>query len=535
MISETKEGTVRYITRILRHAWKGAARFAPASCWSLLLFFLSAAATLSEKTPELESAMCASGSGAFLSLLFALLLEGTCFPRPAQYGIFFLPAALYPYFASLSGTDQWYAAAGISAAALALSCWILCRRYGSAAFPRLFAGMLKSAGLALLLLLSLETCLFAWDSLIMDIRGAWYEVVLEFSLFAGGFQFFLAWVPKEAGPAPAALTWVLRRLLFPVYLVLLAILYGYLGKIGVTGTLPSGEINWFASLAVLGYTVFYFLDPLPEGKLCQWWPRYGALFLAPVAAVQLWCVYIRLSAYGLTMLRYASLLCTAFGLLVMVSGLFQRGRILFYPLAAALLLAVTVTPLQLRQVPVRDQEMRAQQVMESAGMMRGGDIVEGRPLRPEERERLLSAYRYLRHHDEGEVYTFASQIAQSPVLEALSEAAYDKDSPYAWRERLPDMVISVAGYDRLIPFRESVEDGRLRIACGEDFLWEEDAQAYLEGLFEKEHRKGTMAGSEMIWQADLDHQVVFQRVERIAQEGKPVRYDTEGFLLVKVP
>ncbi len=526
---------MRYITRILRHAWKGAARFAPASCWSLLLFFLSAAATLSEKTPELESAMCASGSGAFLSLLFALLLEGTCFPRPAQYGIFFLPAALYPYFASLSGTDQWYAAAGISAAALALSCWILCRRYGSAAFPRLFAGMLKSAGLALLLLLSLETCLFAWDSLIMDIRGAWYEVVLEFSLFAGGFQFFLAWVPKEAGPAPAALTWVLRRLLFPVYLVLLAILYGYLGKIGVTGTLPSGEINWFASLAVLGYTVFYFLDPLPEGKLCQWWPRYGALFLAPVAAVQLWCVYIRLSAYGLTMPRYASLLCTFFGLLVMASGLFQRGRILFYPLAAALLLMVTVTPLHLRQVPIRDQEMRAQQVMEAAGMMREGGIVEGRPLTEAERERLLSAYRYLRRHDDGEVYTFASQIARSPVLEALSEAEYGRSSRYMYRELAADAAISIAGYTRLIRFKESTEDGWLRIHGAEDFHWEGDAQAYLAGLFEDEPGKNKILEDGMAWQADPSHQVVFQRVERVQNEGRPPRYDMEGFLLVKEP
>lgn len=528
---------MRHVKRLIQQVGQGALRFAGASLWSFLFFMLSAYGTLFESTPALECALAAAGSGAFLSLFLALFLEGKerALPFPLGQSVFLLPALLYFYFSPLSSVDRGYAAAGIAGAALALSAGALCRRYGAAAFPRIFTGTLKAAGLTLLLALTLGTCLFAADTLLFDIRDAWYGVVLEFSLFACGFQFFLSWIPKEAGPVPEALVKVLRRILFPVYLVLLAILYGYLGKIGVTGTLPSGEINWFASLSVLGYAVFYFLDPAPEGKILPWWSRYGPLLLAPVAAVQLYCVYIRLSAYGLTMLRYASLLCTAFGLLVMVSGLFQRGRILFYPLAAALLLAVTVTPFQLRQVPVRDQEMRAQQVMESAGMMRGGDIVEGRPLRLEERERLLSAYRYLRHHDDGEVYTFASQIAQSPILEALSEAAYGKDSPYAWRERLPDMVISVAGYDRLIPFRESVEDGRLRIACGEDFLWEEDAQAYLEGLFESEHRKGTMAGSEMIWQADLDHQVVFQRIERIAQEGKPVRYDTEGFLLVKVP
>lgn len=521
--------------RILRHAWKGAARFAPASCWSILFFFLSAAATLSESTPVLKSAICAAGSGAFLSLLFALILEGTCFQSPVRYGLFLLPAVLYPYFSSLPAIDQWYAAAGISAAALVLSCWILCRRYGAAAFARLFAGTLQAAGLALLLLFSLEICLFAWDSLIMDIRGAWYEVVLEFSLFAGGFQFFLAWIPKEAGPVPAALTWVLRRLLFPVYLVLLAILYGYLGKIGVTGTLPSGEINWFASLAVLGYAVFYFLDPLPEGKPYQWWSRYGALLLVPVTAVQIWCVSIRLSAYGLTMPRYASLLCTFFGFFVMAAGLFRRGRFLLYPLAAALLLLVTVTPFHLRQVPLRDQEMRAQQVMEAAGMMAGGEIVSGRPLTAEETERLLSAYRYLQRQDDGKVYTFASQIAQSAVLEELSKAEYDKSSRYTYRELAPDAALSVAGYDILIQFKESTEDGQLRIHGEGDFSWEGDAGPYLEELFQHGQGKRNVLREEMVWRADADHQVIFQRVERIENEGKPLRYDMEGFLLVKEP
>ncbi len=528
---------MRHVKRLIQQVGQGAARFTGASLWSLLFFLLSAYGTLSENTPALECALAAAGCGAFLSLLASLLLEEreSALSSPMRQGLFLLPALLYFYFSPLSSADRAYAAAGIASAALALSAGALCRRYGPAAFARLFTGALQAAGLTILLALTLGICLFAVDTLLLHIRGDWYEVVLEFSLFIGGFQFFLSWIPGEAGPVPEALLKVLRRILFPVYLVLLAILYGYLGKIGVTGTLPSGEINWFASLSVLGYAVFYFLDPAPEGKILSWWSRYGPLLLTPVAAVQLYCVYIRLSAYGLTMPRYASLLCTFFGLLVMVSGLFQRGRILFFPLAAALILAVTVTPLQLRQVPIRDQEMRAQQVMEAAGMMRGGEIVEGRSLTEEERNRLLSAYRYLRRHDEGEVYTFASQIAQSPVLAALSEAEYEKDSPYAWREGLPDTVISVAGYDRLIPFRESVEGGKLRIACGEDFLWEGEAQAYLESLFEKEPGKGEMAGSEMIWHADPDHQVVFQRVERIAQEGKPVRYDTEGFLLMKAP
>lgn len=49
------------------------------------------------------------------------------------------------------------------------------------------------------------------------------------------------------------------------------------------------------------------------------------------------------------------------------------------------------------------------------------------------------------------------------------EAGYEKDSPYALRESLPDTGISVAGYDRLVSFGESVKGGRLCIASGGRF------------------------------------------------------------------
>ena len=528
---------MRHVEHLIEQVGKGAMRFAGASLWSLLFFLLSAYVTLSESTPFLARAIAAAGSGAFLSFFLALLIEerGSALPFPARQSFSLLPALLYFYYSSLAGEDRVYAAVGMAASALALSAGLLCRRYGAAAFPRLFTGALQAAGLALLLGLSLGICLFAVDSLLLPVRGAWYAVVLEFSFFIGGFQFFLAWIPGEAGPVPGALMKVLRRILFPVYLVLLAILYGYLGKIGITGTLPSGEINWFASLAVLGYAAFYFLDPEPEEKVLRWWSRYGSLVLLPVTAVQLYCVYLRLSAYGLTVPRYASLACTFFGIFVMISGLCRRGRLLLFPLAALILFAVTVAPFPLRQVPIRDQEMRAQQVMEAAGMMREGGIVEGRPLTEAERERLLSAYRYLRSHDDGEVYTFASQIARSPVLEALSEAEYGRSSRYMYRELAADAAISIAGYTRLIRFKESTEDGWLRIHGAEAFHWEGDAQAYLAGLFEDEPGKNKILKDAMAWQADPSHQVVFQRVERMQNEGRPLRYDMEGFLLVKEP
>lgn len=61
--------------------------------------------------------------------------------------------------------------------------------------------------------------------------------------------------PREEEPALAG---IVMKLVFPCYMFLLLVLYLYIGKIILQQAMPIGAMNWYASLALLGYGFFYF-------------------------------------------------------------------------------------------------------------------------------------------------------------------------------------------------------------------------------------------------------------------------------------
>lgn len=504
----------------------GMRRFRTAFFWCAALFCALLWGTFCEPTPE-GRAM----TGAFFcAACFAAAAQ--CFRESGKAGaglqwmpLLSFPAAglWYLYFFSLGAQGRLMeAAAGSAGAAGALAVCFLTARHGEAVFSRIFAAAWKALGLSLLLTASLFVCLFAADELLFDIRGEWYSAAAEFAFCLVGLPFFFSWLPEERAGPPHLLSALFRRVLFPVYLILLAILYGYIGKILLSGVMPVGQMNWFASLAVLGYALFYFLLPDETWRGMRLFQRFGGPLLLPVVAAQLVGVWIRVDAYGLTEARYASLLCTVFGLVVMGFGFFRRGRGMLFLLAAAVLAAASMGPFAVWEVPLRDQVYRAQTVMARYGMMREGEIVRGEALPKEERDRLLSAYWYIRRDaaDSG-TYSFAKQIAASPVIRELAEeAAREKEEVRSLAEEGP---VSVAGYDRFYVFR-STDDGVIR-AAGLSY----DAGPQLEALFRT--RTAGPQTEPMVWEPDGRHRVVFRRCTQFIKPGKPVSYWAEGLIL----
>lgn len=167
------------------------------------------------------------------------------------------------------------------------------------------------------------------------------------------------------------------RFLLPVYGLYLLILYAYIGKILWFGKMPSGTMNWYGTLALLGYTLFYFLMGETEDMRRKSFFLYTGLSLLPITAVQLLGVYIRYEAYGLTTLRYLSMMCTAFGLASLFQGMRRKSIQGLWLLSAALILLVTVTPANAIDIPVQNQQDRLYAALDSAHMVKDGDIVEG--------------------------------------------------------------------------------------------------------------------------------------------------------------
>lgn len=441
--------------------------------------------------------------------------------------------------------------AGIAAALLAMGLYFLARDGAGGVFSRVLTAALKAAGLSVLLAVSLSVCFWAADALLFDLGYEWYFVVWHVSVLFVGGALGLSFLPRgDEEEAPRWVRIVLLRLLLPVYLVLLLILYGYLGKICVIGELPSGEMNWFASLASFGYAFFWFCLRGGEEKFLKRFFRWMPAVLLPLVCVQLCCVFVRLTAYGLTPLRHLSLAATAFGLLIMAAGAAGRGGRKLYPIAALLALLLTVTPANLLDTARRDQEYRAQTVMETYGMLQGGEIISGEPLPQDARDRLFGAYEYLR--DEYPAYrdtegrlplsgrvvldemkpeampekeAFARQVASSPVLAALWEAAEKEKNDEAgrFREIVRQGPADIAGYDRLYEIDCEVKDGMLKVKTDEGDM------SYAVGARLAEIFAAEAPDAFMVFAPDERHRIILNRCTRWREN----EYGVEGYLLEK--
>ena len=156
------------------------------------------------------------------------------------------------------------------------------------------------------------------------------------------------------------------RVLFPLYVALLVVLYLYLLKILVLRTMPVGQINWFVSYACAVFMFFYFvLEEFQQERQVALFRRWGAVLILPLIAVQAVAVAIRISAYGLTVSRWYGLLFMGFSAIFMVTTLVRQGqyRRLSFLLLAALVVVSTLTPLGGHQMALWNQQGRIQPIL----------------------------------------------------------------------------------------------------------------------------------------------------------------------------
>lgn len=92
-------------------------------------------------------------------------------------------------------------------------------------------------------------------------------------------------------------------------------------------------MNWYASFAVAVFSLFYFCLYEETDNGSRRFLKYGALALFPVMVVQALGIYIRFEAYGLTAARYASMICSGFGLAVIAFAFFRRAACPLFLLA----------------------------------------------------------------------------------------------------------------------------------------------------------------------------------------------------------
>jgi hypothetical protein len=364
--------------------------------------------------------------------------------------------------------------------------------------PLVIFSLCKAAVVGTLLTASLNICLMAFDSLIVSVPPnlltLLYFLIAEVSyIFAGG-QVALAGLPVygQRAEMPALFRVLLARILWPACLILLVILYLYVAKIIFLWEIPVGMMNWFASLALLAFAVFFVCFAGDERHpFLKFFLHRGLPAFLPILAVQAVAVCQRIAPYGLTAPRYASILCTAFGIFLLICA-FRRSS----PRPAFLVLAVMIavsalTPLSILDIPLRTQEARLWSVLEENDMIRDGTVVGNPALSLEAQEKLLSASEYLTERGQT---AFLETPGMNDTLAELRRSYEGEDTVDWFLFTPPDPAfVPVAGWQEAYVFSDTpVRDGVLVVEKGAGAEEHCDVSAYVaEALaYAREHRAG---------------------------------------------
>jgi hypothetical protein len=217
-------------------------------------------------------------------------------------------------------------------------------------------------------------------------------------------------------------------------MTLLAVLYVYIAKIAVLRSMPSGEMNWFGSFALLVYVGLWMGLRDMEWRPAQLFVSWGWALLVPVVAVQLFGVFIRIHAYGLTATRVVSLACTGIGVFALVCAALRTSPRKVFAITALVAVILSITPANPIDAANLDQTMRLRHVVGAAGMVdQDGKVTplpSGSALTDEQRQQVSSAWAYLRDSERG--------FIRNPLVEDLCEwserVGFEELFGFAWTD-----------------------------------------------------------------------------------------------------
>ncbi len=243
-------------------------------------------------------------------------------------------------------------------------------------------------------------CLLAFNYLVYS-----FDKLLEliFSLTdivaAMFFIMLLSYVPDENTRIVVSKSFsnIFNKIGFTVYLLLIGVLYIYIIKIIVTWKMPVGRLNWFGSLALLFYVLFYLGLVNEEGQIQKMFIKYGGLLLLPILLIQLYAIYIRLDAYGLTVLRYLSVILIVFAVLFIINSLFRFRISLIFAIGCLMSILATIGPLNMVDVPNREQSSRLLRLADKYQLIVDGKYRHSDNMTEDDREAFISCYEYLKY------------------------------------------------------------------------------------------------------------------------------------------
>ena len=219
------------------------------------------------------------------------------------------------------------------------------------------------------------------------------------------FIYYLFYKRQEEGSGKAFKV-IALYIMFPVFAVLLFILYVYLIKALVLLKLPSGQINWFVSFASCFFIVFYFiLREYDDMAVIKFFYKFGAIPFIPLIVIQLYAYFIRVNAYGFTGYRYSSLLFIIFSIITIALTFIKKGKYTYLaiPVLTFIVLLDSVSPFNLINMAHKSQTKIMMKVLnkydlydaETDSLKIYDPIALEKAITDEDRAALKSSYRYI--------------------------------------------------------------------------------------------------------------------------------------------
>ena len=413
----------------------GASRFVSVFIMSTIMFLLLSydivASTDSDFIYNLSYSL---GLGAFFAVLLVLIAEYKCLKKLLQL-LCIIPVAICFWVVSSMGYSNDFFLMGYWGIILALVCFILyllfTRDNSKTLIPFIVKNFFFSVSVSTILSMGVSLCLAAFDTLIFNFD---YEIYVVANLFVWIVLFtnlFLAYLPKREDEIalPKIFKIIVVNVALPVYILLMLILYVYLLKIVVTGKMPVGQINWFASFASLFFVFFVFNVRQCDEKLPKIFTKLIGYFIIPVVIMQLVAIYERISAYGLTTPRIVSLILVGISIIFAVFSIFRKRLEYVILITGVVVLVFTLVPkINIIEMPKKSQLDILERYLVKNEMLSNGEIITNPDVDEKDKERIVSAYRYLKYEAAGKMPDWFENSRDKDIQEVLGfDNYYDRN------------------------------------------------------------------------------------------------------------
>ncbi|BEU87918.1 hypothetical protein TAMA11512_13820 [Selenomonas sp. TAMA-11512] len=406
--------------------------------------------------------------GAWLSAITCRLLTDI-FPvqksvllQIALSGLIFIALAYTWHGAEPPNSHLIVGTAGVYLSLGFLALFLLERANQALGLPAFLFAALFSLGTSILLSLGLIVCVAAFWALIITDASLWitetsYLFVALITYNVWGVSAFLSTLPKAGDRYEFSGTGqkLLLYLFFPVYILLLIVLYLYVCKILFSGEMPVGTMNWYASFSLLGFAFFFGTLALQTRlPLFSRFLKWAFILFLPILAVQIYGVYLRYEAYGLTTLRYTSMICTFCGIYTLIMAFFKQKPNQIYLCAAILSLIFSLTPLNVVDVPLHNQEARLHRILTEYNLLKDGHVISRDDIPPDVVAKIIDIAFYMSKE--------SSPLAKEILSESWGVNGFPREKFFHISFESLDAV-DITGYSTLMPLQDINSDGFLVI------------------------------------------------------------------------